>query len=140
MDENLMDFIFQVSVIFLFVAAISIFMMLNNNASLTLEIVKEGVNQERSISEGNYDNEGYYVSGAEIINSIHNGLEVNIVVNGFEINKDNYSTSYEEEIDFRSNSNDKADVYSKIDANTKYNVTYSFKENGEIDKIIYTKY
>lgn len=139
MDENLMDFIFQVSVIFLFVAAISIFMMLNNNASLTLEIVKEGVNQERSISEGNYDNEGYYVSGAEIINSIHNGLEVDItVVNG--VNSELINTNVIEDFYTRTDLNDKADVYSKIDANARYHVTYTIDGNGVVKGVTYTKY
>lgn len=121
MDENLADFLYKVSVIFIFIAAVSVFLLLYNNASSLVDIVKEGMYEEKSAVEDYYDNEEYYFTGAQIISSIHDGLEFDIYVDGVKIDKL------------------EKDVYSKVLLDAKYCVSYDFDVNGKITGISYTK-
>jgi len=54
MGENLADFIHKVSVIFIFIAAVSVFLLLYRNASSLIEVVKLHMYEDKALAQGSY--------------------------------------------------------------------------------------
>lgn len=144
MGENLADFIYKVSVLFIFVAAVTVYMLLYGNASSLIEVVKQNMYEDKTLTQGSYENEEYAATGAEIISSIRSGLDVNIYVDGVKIEKVDRKANSGLREDMAGNSsivnaNDTGDVYSKVIPDAKYAVSYNIDANGVITEVIYTK-
>lgn len=144
MGENLSDFIYKVSVLFIFIAAVSVYMLLYGNASSLIEVVKENMYEDKALTQGSYENEEYTATGAEIISSIRSGLDVDIYVDGVKIEKVDREANSGLREDMVGNSttvnaNDTEDVYSKVIPDAMYAVSYNIDANGVITEVVYTK-
>jgi hypothetical protein len=89
MNENITDFIFEISAVAMFIAALSLFIIINRASLLSIDVAKESTNNNILVYEGNYnavENETYY--GYEIVASIIRGLDYDIYIDANLIGKD----------------------------------------------------
>lgn len=135
MSENILSFLYRVSMYLLFIFAISFFLIMYRSSVTAIEVVKEDLNNDKALYESNFNFEDYHVIGADIISSIIIGLEKDIVVDGILIKKQ----------DIIDNAFDKKSVdqylfqYSFIKPNNIYDVKNDINSNGLITRIIYSK-
>jgi len=125
MNENLGDFLFNSFCVFIFITAISLFILINNSTNDNIKLVKNNLSQNKALYQSNIaPNKDIKVSGSEIINKIYDGLEVDIIVNSYPISKtvDKFNFNYDI-IDFKS----------------QYKVSYNMDSNGKVISIVYTK-
>lgn len=139
MDENTTGFLFDISMAILFIAALSLFLVIYPKTVNNLKLLKNSVNSERAIQVDKNGAREYTVSGAEIIGNIHAGQDTQVYVsdgsNSYLVYK-KYKDTYDEDQDGDIDEEiEKAD-YSKIDAGSDY-VVEKFVEDGKIVSIEY---
>ncbi|RCX13010.1 hypothetical protein DFR58_11967 [Anaerobacterium chartisolvens] len=94
MSDNLADFLFEVSCIFIFTVAISVFMLMGSGTARNIALVKESLVQDNLLYESNVDAKEVTVSGAEIIAKVYGGMDVDIFVNGGVIAEESMANTY----------------------------------------------
>ncbi len=125
MDENLTKLITGVSVVFLVIAALSLFFILYRDSSNTVTLINHGINDQGAIYEytGGKE-ESTDVLGSEIVGSIKNGLETDIIVDSVLISRQQDPHAFD---------------FSTIDKTAWYSVRYLFNPQGEVTSVQYKK-
>ncbi len=154
MSENLADFLFDVFCIFVFAAAISLFMLMNIGTGKNISLVKERLVQDNLLYESDTEAAGVTVSGAEIIAKAYGGLDVDIFIDGRAIKKEetaspdsgfeNEGSGDEGSLDsaFTDMGNDaEKDLFNGIRINPRdiYIVEYRMDDTGKVTGIEYIK-
>lgn len=124
MNENLGDFLFDSFCVFIFITAISLFILMNNSTNENIKLVKSNLTQDKALYQSNIAPKDTTVNGSEIINKIYDGLDVDIIVNSYPISKtvDKFNFNY-----------------GIIDFKSQYKVSYNMDTNGKVISIVYTK-
>lgn len=124
MGENLTDFIFDVAMIAVFIAALSLFLLLNPASEKTVDLIESTINRDKDVMESREDVGEYTtVTGAEIIGNLVNGLETDIKIGSMNVDMENYKP-----YDFD---------YDKIDETGVYKVKRNIDPDGKVDLVIY---
>lgn len=125
MDENVAKIIACISVIFLVVAALSLFFILYRGSTDTISLINRGINDQGTVflSSGPKA-QSTDVQGSEIVGTIQSGLETDIIV-------DSVFISYQQDVH--------AFDYSTIDKSAWYSVRYLFNGSGDVTSVQYVK-
>lgn len=122
MSENTVDFLYDIMMTVLFIAALTLFFVIHSASGDTLKLLKTSISDERAVYESHSDIDEYEVSGAEIIMSIYSGLTTDIEVDGTFIPKDTDAAVFN---------------FSVISPWRKYKMIYDMDTHGEIVQIVY---
>lgn len=125
MDENITKIIAIVTVVFLVIAALSLFFILYRDSSDTVSLINRGISDQGVISE--YTGQKTYntdVRGSEIVGSIKNGLETDILIDSVFISRTEDAHAFD---------------FSTIDKTAWYSVRYLFNPSGEVTSVQYMK-
>lgn len=124
MNENTLDFLYNIAMIIIFITALSLFFILLPRSETTVALLKESMSRDKAIYESNSSVEEYTVSGAEIIGNIHLGLSTDIQVDSIYIPLDIDATSFD---------------YSFISPESRYEVWNYIGLDGKLDWIVYKR-
>ena len=125
MHENITDFLFQTLLIVVFIAAIGLFLVINQTVFSSIDTVKANyINNPLVIEGSNHIKDEKVYKGHEIIAKIFLGLDYDIDVDGRLINADDEIESIDLTI---------------IEANGSYSYDLILDMNGQIANIIYRK-
>lgn len=125
MDENVSRMIAVVAVVFLVVAALSLFFILYRGSSDTVSIINYGINDQGIVFEyAGQKMQSTDVRGSEIVGSIKNGLETDIFVGSVFISRLQDAHAFD---------------FSTIDKTAWYSVRYLFNPLGEVTSVQYIK-
>lgn len=91
LDENISDFIFNVAMIMLFIAGLSIFFMLYPLSNKNNDLIRQNIGNGKEVMQvAASDAVPFKISGAELIGKIYSGLDYDIIVDGKEYSKSNF--------------------------------------------------
>ncbi|MBP7176901.1 MAG: hypothetical protein KBA53_11905 [Thermoclostridium sp.] len=125
MDENVSKIIASASVVFLVVAALSLFFILYRDSTDTVSLINRGINDRGALFESSGQKaQNTEVQGSEIVGNIKNGLETDIFI-------DSVYISCSEDV--------QAFDFSTIDKTAWYSVRYLFNPTGEVTSVQYVK-
>jgi hypothetical protein len=125
MDENIFKTITIVSIIFLVVAALSLFFILYRDSSETVSLINRGINDQGAVFESTgLKAQSTDVRGSEIVGSIKNGLETDIFIDSVFISCSQDAHAFD---------------YSAFDKTAWYSVRYLFNPLGEVTSVQYLK-
>lgn len=124
MINNLTDFLFDTAMAFLFIAAVVIYLMMNSSIHANIQRVKHNMTDDKGLYQSKDNPSFVVVGGSEIINTIHTGLETDIIINSYPISKSIDKHTFN---------------FATIDFKAKYKVTYNIDTEGRVQTIVYTK-
>lgn len=122
MFDNLNEFLFKISMVIMFVAAISLFIYMQKTNDTLLKMASEHYIDDKNIYEMEDSNNMHIVKGSEIIVAIISGLEYDIEIEGYLIDKS---------IDYKDLN------LNLIDSNKRYKRELVINNVGDIEKIVY---
>lgn len=125
MDENISKIVACASVVFLVIAALSLFFILYRDSSDTLSIINQGINDQGAVFESSgLKAQATDVRGSEIVGSIKNGLETDVFIDSLFISRLQDAHAFD---------------FSIIDKAAWYSVRYLFNPSGEVTSVQYVK-
>ncbi|PKM51545.1 MAG: hypothetical protein CVV02_06310 [Firmicutes bacterium HGW-Firmicutes-7] len=122
MNENVQDFIYSTTALFLFVLALALFFFMNDISISMNEALNNANRTDRTVYETSKEAKAFTISGCEIIVKAHNGLECDIEVEGIEISKNIDACNFDLTI---------------IQPFRQYEITNRINASGEIVKVIF---
>lgn len=124
MDENIRDFLYSTASVFVFVMAITLFFTIQKTTTGMINALNQAYSSERTLYESNNPSSKSYVTGAQIIYSIRNGLESDIEIDHVFIDKTVESSSFN---------------YAMVDIKGSYEGKSVINTKGQVTKIVYNK-
>ena len=88
MYNNLIDFIYKISLTIFFIIAIMLFLEMNENIDKLFNLVERSYINNEMITVKEYDKDNYIYKGYEIVNKVISGLNNDIEIENIIINKD----------------------------------------------------
>ena len=125
MDENVSKIVACVSVVFLVVAAISLFFIIYRDSTDTISLINRGINDRWAVFESSRQKvQNTDEKGCEIVGTIKNGLETDIIIDYVYVSCSDDTNAFD---------------FSTIDKTAWYSVRYLFNPTGEVTSVQYVK-
>ncbi len=125
MDENVSRIVACVSVVFLVVAALSLFFIIYRDSTDTVSLINRGINDRGTVFESSGQKvQNTDVKGCEIVGTIKNGLETDIIIDYAYVSCSEDANAFD---------------FSIIDKTAWYSVRYLFNPTGEVTSVQYVK-
>lgn len=124
MEDNIQVFLVSSLSVFVFIMALVLFFSIHQNAVNMNVALEDTLNSGKTLFESEGEGTDTYVTGAQIICSIHTGLESDIEVDHMLIDRTVDSNSFD---------------YTQIDQLSNYTSMKSINGLGKIEKIVYIK-